>query len=718
MLYQTGQPVRASPPVLFGNQVPPVSKYSGNADSEPFEEWLEQFELVASVCNWEGRAKLANLVTRLQGQAYSFYRTCSTQQRTSYDSLKNALAKRFKPVRIQSVQSGLFHERRQKPQETVEDYAQDLNRLYQRAYPQSERGSEEAERMGQTVLAYKFAAGLKPEIRVKVAGTEGSFEQLLMRARFEEAKLRDLQPIPVNRGLRQTEAVVPNSTNSSSMAPWQTQQRSQPKRCFICNQQGHLAKQCPQQRRGRPVEAQVPSEGNRKNTRSATYCITQADKHDELSVAKGKVADLKRQLQTAELQEALLSKTATINGLWSAEKKGDPSLGSTISVEVVLEGRPTKALVDTGSPVTIVSIDCLLEALFERCTTNQSPEDWRKEVAAKIQPPSLTIRSYGGGEINVIGQLSVIMSVGERKCQQTVLVQKGASVDLLLGTDTLPCLGFHLLLRPHEDKLTIDMMTSKEMETAVGKQDTGCLEVPPTVVPKQNSNPSGDMNLERTLNLTLGDTDDNLNTHCKDKIEVKLLTATRLPGRQAKVLRAQVSNTLGVKDVVFEPYEFLSDDQKLVMTEALIEPNKEGYVKLLIENHESHPVFLEAGTMLGQLQAVQIINNDKVPEVLHLRVEDPNLVEETMPEPPSTPTERSQQLLDRINVAWNAISAEEGYELKSLIDEYNDVFAIDPMEVGRTDLVQHRIDTGGQTPLRQPPRRIPFSLRAKVEKMV
>ena len=89
-----------------------------------------------------------------------------------------------------------------------------------------------------------------------------------------------------------------------------------------------------------------------------------------------------------------------------------------------------------------------------------------------------------------------------------------------------------------------------------------------------------------------------------------------------------------------------------------------------------------------------------------------------MPEPPSTPTERSQQLLDRLNVARNAISAEEGYKLKSLIDEYNDVFAIDPMEVGCTDLVQHKIDTGGQAPLRQPPRRIPFSLRVKVEKMV
>lgn len=96
-------------------------------------------------------------------------------------------------MRIKSVQSELFHERKQKPKESVEEYAQDLNRLYQHAYPYSKRGSEDAERMGQTVLAYQFVAGLKPEIRLKVAGNEGTFEQLLMKA---EVKLRDLQPSP------------------------------------------------------------------------------------------------------------------------------------------------------------------------------------------------------------------------------------------------------------------------------------------------------------------------------------------------------------------------------------------------------------------------------------------------------------------------------------------------------------------------------------------
>ena len=112
--------------------------------------------------------------------------------------------------------------------------------------------------------------------------------------------------------------------------------------------------------------------------------------------------------------------------------------------------------------------------------------------------------------------------------------------------------------------------------------------------------------------------------------------------RQAKVVKAQVSNNSKAKDVVFEPYKFLLDDQGLVMTEALVEPNKEGYVKLWIENHENHPVSLEAGTTLGQLQAVQVINWDEVPEVFHLQVEDPNTARETMPKPQNTFTERSR----------------------------------------------------------------------------
>ena len=60
------------------------------------------------------------------------------------------------------------------------------------AYPQTQQEALETENMARTMLANQFAASLKHEITVKVAGVKGSFEKLLQIARFEEAKLRDL----------------------------------------------------------------------------------------------------------------------------------------------------------------------------------------------------------------------------------------------------------------------------------------------------------------------------------------------------------------------------------------------------------------------------------------------------------------------------------------------------------------------------------------------
>ena len=102
---------------MHTSQVPPLSKYSGSYDNKMFREWHEQFELVATLCGWDTQSKLANLGTRLQGQAYVFYHTCTVQQCSSYESLVMAMSQNFTPVKIQSVQSELFHSLRQKANE-------------------------------------------------------------------------------------------------------------------------------------------------------------------------------------------------------------------------------------------------------------------------------------------------------------------------------------------------------------------------------------------------------------------------------------------------------------------------------------------------------------------------------------------------------------------------------------------------------------------------
>ena len=53
-----------------------------------------------------------------------------------------------------------------------------------------------------------------------------------------------------------------------------------------------------------------------------------------------------------------------------------------------------------------------------------------------------------------------------------------------------------------------------------------------------------------------------------------------------------------------------------------------------------------------------------------------------------------------------------------LIAEYAHLFALDPLELGATDVVTYSIDTGDHPPIRQQPRRVPFALRGKITDMV
>lgn len=45
--------------------------------------------------------------------------------------------------------------------------------------------------MGQTPPANQFIAGLHPELKKKLIGVEGLLEELILKARFEEAKGRE-----------------------------------------------------------------------------------------------------------------------------------------------------------------------------------------------------------------------------------------------------------------------------------------------------------------------------------------------------------------------------------------------------------------------------------------------------------------------------------------------------------------------------------------------
>lgn len=80
--------------------------------------------------------------------------------------------------------------------------------------------------------------------------------------------------------------------------------------------------------------------------------------------------------------------------------------------------------------------------------------------------------------------------------------------------------------------------------------------------------------------------------------------------------------------------------------------------------------------------------------------------------------ERNIQLWEQLDPQIGHLTPQQQQQLKEFILSYSSVFALDPSELGTTEVITHTIDTGNHRPIRQPVRRTPFALRAKIDEMV
>ena len=658
------KPQARAQPVM--QQTPPVSKFTGEGiGEETFEDWLIQFEMAAEVSGWEGKSKLAHLVTRLKGQALSYYRSCPPDEKTDYDKLTKALTTRFTRVQLPVVQSTLFHERKQRAKEDVDTYAQDLRNLFQKAYPKARQGSKEAEEMAKSVLAHQFAAGLLPELKVKVAGAEGTFEELLAKARLEEAKLRDLPATKQAKTSQATPNTGTGAENDGEKARGGTDRRSNIQ-CNNCHAYGHIARFCPKRGRGDTKEATGRPARNQSRV-SALVPETQEESEDEVT-------------------NALEQVMATLHGLLtsSSDAPRTPTLGPVPKAILQVEGVPVEALVDTGAPVSIINLNFLLAALAKNRKPEQSPAEWRTEVEKRLEQPSFTnLQNYGGGELKLARQIRVSLSrVGGKTIEAVLQVQSNAPVDLLLGTDLQSQLGF-VLMSVEEDGTGFDLLLEKQWKV-----------VNSPVITTPNSETQ---QLAGTLNGTT----------------VHLIQATRVPAQHSKMIRAKIDVNGRKSDeaFLFEPDYSEFSGQGLHIAEATVSPDLNNQVVLLIDNDSFNPVKLKKGMLLGTVNPVTV---DPTPKDRETAKTDPAVALVTE----KSDADRKEQVLKAVKVNSTGLSPEQLTQMQNLLKEYADIFSLHPSDLGTTDQITHSINTGDHEPIRQPPRRLPFSLRSKTNELV
>ena len=330
-------------------------------------------------------------------------------------------------------------------------------------------------------------------------------------------------------------------------------------------------------------------------------------------------------------------------------------LGPVPTSEVQLEGEQVMALLDTGSPVTIVSLEHLLQVLAKRKPQTQTPEEWRCEVEARLKPTQVDLRSYGSGHLPVVRQIQTIISRNGQEVSAVVQVQKDAPAKLLIGTDLLPHLGF-LLVQTEVDGEDVDLL---EGSAGVGKEETG-----------------------------------EVGTVC-------LLQAVKLPGQHSKLVRARVTGRKGPCFSFFEPSTELEGDG-VTLPEAAVEEDESGCVVVVMENRGYAPVEVKEGQVLGQVQGVELC-----PSVGEEAGLEEGLVSAVRPDDFSK--DRLESLRGQLRLDSD-LSDEEARQIEDLVLEFADVFALEATELGSTGLVIHTIDTGDSPLIKQQARRVPFAL--------
>lgn len=102
---------------------------------ETWKVWFNRFEEVSNRQKWSPDEKLDELLPRLQGVAGEFvYEQLSHETRSNYASLCKELNNRFRVVETSKAFWVQFSHRNQKYGETVEDYAAELKKLYDKAH--------------------------------------------------------------------------------------------------------------------------------------------------------------------------------------------------------------------------------------------------------------------------------------------------------------------------------------------------------------------------------------------------------------------------------------------------------------------------------------------------------------------------------------------------------------------------------------------------------
>ena len=145
-----------------------------------------------------------------------------------------------------------------------------------------------------------------------------------------------------------------------------------------------------------------------------------------------------------------------------------------------------------------------------------------------------------------------------------------------------------------------------------------------------------------------------------------------------------------------EPSFDLMGKKEITLMAGIVQTSAEAVVNVL--NYGKEAVTLYKNTCLGTCESYfepPAMESDLIAHVHE----------------PTTDSTIPSHLSDLLERSSNHLSESEKQDLVRTLNKYQDVFSRSSEDIGRTDLVQHSINTRDTPPIRQPPRRLPLGKR-------
>ena len=187
----------------YRSKKPNLPPFNGK---ETWKVWFARFTDIAQRWGWSEEEKLDELIPRLQGEVGNFvFDQLRPKDRNNYEKLCNELNNRFKSAENPKKYAALFTTRRQKCNETIEAYANELKTLYDKAHPKRHNQMRDED------LVRKFLEGLadsKASYSVEFAKDPKNIDEAVDEViNFQEVRRK------VHRGSRKLQVISDNSSD-------------------------------------------------------------------------------------------------------------------------------------------------------------------------------------------------------------------------------------------------------------------------------------------------------------------------------------------------------------------------------------------------------------------------------------------------------------------------------------------------------------------------